>query len=508
MPDTALRVIQNTAFQIAGIPVSESAEESAKSITIKQQIGETYADNLIYWIEHEFYIPELNGPLVMEPYQRAVLREAVRQDNQGRFVYDLVLWSDIKKSIKSTIAAAVALHRALSRDWCSVKIVANDLKQASSRVYESIVRCITLNPHLKPHARISGNTIYLSNSSKIEAVPIDPKGEAGGNDDFIEFTELHAAESKASKAMWSEMTIPPTKHGFAQRWIDTYAGHTGEAPILEPLYKKCVQPDNLLILNDPDAPPGLELYRHSAQLCLWNCSPRMPWQSPEYYASEADTLTETEFNRMHRNQWGASESVFVPFAWWMNCKVPTLPPLDKYKELAVGIDAAVSGDCFGIVGVSRHSDKVAVRYVRKWIPPKHGKIVYTNVNDPLDIAYPEGVLRWLAKTYNVIVFKYDPYQLHDLCSRLGDESVGFFEPLTQGAPRLISDKQLYDFIRDQRVLHEDDPDLTEHIKNANQKNSGENDNQLRIVKRADDLKIDLAVSLAMAVVGAMEYLAE
>jgi phage terminase large subunit-like protein len=45
------------------------------------------------------------------------------------------------------------------------------------------------------------------------------------------------------------------------------------------------------------------------------------------------------------------------------------------------------------------------------------------------------------------------------------------------------------------LLHNGDPTLREHIANANRKDDGD---KLRIVKRADHLKIDAAVAAAMA----------
>ena len=96
--------------------------------------------------------------------------------------------------------------------------------------------------------------------------------------------------------------------------------------------------------------------------CLWNCSPRMPWQTPSYYASEAATLTDVEFNRMHRNQWGTSENTFIPYAWWEACK-GELPTFARGVPIVIGIDAAVSGDCFAMVGVSRLNRQTYVRFI-------------------------------------------------------------------------------------------------------------------------------------------------
>jgi phage terminase large subunit-like protein len=461
-------------------------------------------DDFIAWCESEFYIPERIGKnppaMLLDPYQKAALREAHRLTEDGRFVYSLVLWSDIKKSIKSCIAAAETLFRALKTPYYSAKIVANDLKQANSRVFGYIVRAIELNERLQDRCTVRNYRIMFDNHAIIEAIPVDPQGEAGGNDDFIEFTELHAATSKKHQQMWTEMTLSPTKAGLSQRWIDTYAGYSGESPILEPLYETVVKEGTRV----PTAIPGLELFRNGTTLALWNTHPRLVWQTPEYYASESRTLLPNEYRRIHGNEWVTSEDTFVPMEWWEACR-GILPVEDKYREVVVGVDAAVSGDCFGILAVSREGNLVIPRFVRKWVPPPGGVIEYSNVEDPEDTEYPEGVLRWLAADRNVIAFGYDPYQLHHLCTSLENDNVGYFVPFSQGADRLKADKQTRDIIRDRKILHDGNADLTEHIQNANARTEGD---KLRIVKRSLKFKIDLAVCLSMATSLAYDMLPE
>lgn len=467
----------------------------------------------VEWIESEFFIPELNGPIVLEPYQRAVLREAYRRDSRGRFVYSTVVWSDIKKSAKSTIAAAVALERARALRWGRMRIVANDLKQADSRVGDALRKAIILNARLGSRIKLSGKIVRCPNFTQIEAVPIDPTGEAGGGDDFIVFSELWGAKSVLAARMWTEATLSPLKMGRSQRWVETYAGFDGESEALEKLYKSGVK-EGRNIGADLGF-PGLEVFANAAArlLVLWNTIPRCPWQLGEdgedYYAQEAAALTQSEFNRVHRNQWQSSETKFVPDEWWEACKVaPALiPAMDTYGEVVVGIDAAVSNDCFGIVAVSRQGDKVIKRYSRKWTPEKGGKLVYSNPDNKDDPEFPGGALRWLAKRYNVIVFGYDEYQLHHLANELRADNVGFFLKFDQGADRLTADKQFYDVIRDRLFVHDGDADLTEHVRNANAKADPES-RKLRIVKRKDDLKIDLAVCASTATNLAFQYLPE
>lgn len=452
--------------------------------------------SLVDWAQSNFYIPELDGPIELYPYQIAVLNEAHRKEN-GRYVYNIVLWSDIKKSSKSTIAAIVALYRAYSLKWGSIKIIANDLKQADSRVAMYLRRAISLNPEMRDIRQVNYKTI-LPNQTTIEAIPIDPSGEAGGNDDLIIFSELWAAKHKAIMQMWTEMTLSPTKFGYSQRWIETYAGYSGESPILEQLYDRGVKNGKRLDLSyDNHDLSNLEVYREGDMLCLWNTVPRLPWQTDEYYASEERTLLPSEFQRVHRNQWISSVEKFVNILWWDNCREDIGPlsnePVVIALDAAKGSQSEVPADCFAMMVVSR-DNKIKVRYCGIWQAPRGQLLDYTPIKQEL--------IR-LCQTYSVIEVAYDPYQLHDMATTMQREGIGHFREFGQQKDRLIADRQLQQLIIERGIAHDGNPLLREHIDNANVKNHGESG--VRLIKRSHDKKIDAAVALSMAISRILYY---
>lgn len=469
-------------------------------------------DDPVEWILEHFRIPETpDHHLLLADYQQDCLREALSKDADGNFNYSLIVWSDIKKSIKSTIAAAVVLWRAFNTPWASIKIVANDLKQADSRVSFYVRRCIELNERMGAIAHVvpSGYTIdLLHNHARIESIPVDPKGEAGGNDDMVCFSELWAANNKAAQRLWTELTLSPTKYGQSFRWVETYAGYSGESPMLEKLYEQGVKEGKKLDWADEYDPP-LEVYQNvpAKFFCMWNQDPRLTWQSEEYYAQEAATLTPDEFRRVHRNQWVSSVSAFIPIAWWDACKreniINRMSPSDS---MIMALDAAVTSDSFGLTLVSgippnlldelrkqdqasQDVDYLALRHAVKWSPPKGGKI---------DFGPIETEIYRLLDQYHIIEIVYDPYQLEDMAGRIKRSMRAHVYALTQGSPRLKADKGLFDMIRDRRVVHDGIyHDLREHLSNASAE-IDKQDKKLRIVKRSELLKIDLAICLSMA----------
>jgi hypothetical protein len=86
--------------------------------------------------------------------------------------------------------------------------------------------------------------------------------------------------------------------------------------------------------------------------------------------------------------------------------------------------------------------------------------------------------------------------LHDLATRLNKEALAWFKSFSQGNDRLLSDSQLRNIIRDRKIWHRGEVDLREHIQNSDAK-IDEQDHKIRIVKKADQLKIDLTICISM-----------
>jgi len=436
----------------------------------------------IDWIEKNFYLYDTGTLMSLYECQRRPLELALSRDENGSLKYNTILWSWPKKSAKSSVIAAVADYVAEHRMNGSVKLVANDLKQADSRVGYYLREAIKLGQAHDRRKGIqvtpSGYKIQYPNGAKIECVPIDPTGEAGGNDDMIVYSELWGWKSKAHQRMWTEMTLSPTKWGNSQRWIDTYAGITGESPILEQLYETGVQ-QGRRVWDD------LEVYVNDAakMLAVWVTKPMFPWQTPEYYAQEHSLLTDSEFNRIHGNRFAASQETFIPDQWWEACQQP-ISDLGR-RGVVLGVDAASKDDCFALVIVSREGqDKAAVRYCKIYVPEK-GRV--------LDFEEIEAEIIRLYDQFYIVEVAYDQTQLVSMSQRLGKRVK--WREFSQATARVVADKRLYDMIRDRNILHSGQPDLKGHIQNADRKPE---DDKLRIVKRTADKKIDAVIALSMA----------
>ncbi len=475
--------------------------------------------DIVDWAEQNYYIKETSQPIRMMGFQKAVLRYIFDRNSKGIFSFQTVIWSQPKKSGKTTLSGIPA--RWAAETWGrfqDIYCIGNDLDQAKERAFESIKVSIELNPAYEQKKELlpdkwklaAESMECLSTGSRIKAIAADYAGEAGSNPALTLWTELWGFTSKAALRFWAEMAPSPIVPN-SMRFVETYAGYEGESELLWGLYEATVIKGRQLTAKEiglgvfeeatkPDDPVPCYVNEAAGMFAYWDegeKARRMPWQRGEegrkYYASEEATQTPSQFTRLHKNQWVSAESAFVPIEWFDACKNP-LPLQPKERTpLVLALDAAVSGDCFGAVAVSRDpkspSDSVAVRTIRKWEPPQGGK---------LDYAGPESFVRELCKNYNVVEVCYDPYQLHDFCTRLQKAGVAWFNSFDQGEKRLKADKGLYDLVRDRKFRHDGNPELREHFQNANAKQSSQEDTKLRIVKKSESKKIDLCVCCAMS----------
>lgn len=221
-----------------------------------------------------------------------------------------------------------------------------------------------------------------------------------------------------------------------------------------------------------------------------------------YVEQRRAALTEAEARVLLEAAWEDIDDVdrFLPsMALWDACR-EELPPLDPYQPLVLALDAAVSGDTFGAVAVGRHparENAVAVRGVWAWEP--NGGV--------LDHIAIERDIRQILRTHNIVQVTYDPYQLHLMAQRLANGSPEtadepstpsvWAEPFNQAGDRLEADRGLLDLIVGRNLAHDGDERLRAHIANADRKVDGE-ERKIRIVKRSQGLKIDLAVCASMA----------
>lgn len=227
----------------------------------------------------------------------------------------------------------------------------------------------------------------------------------------------------------------------------------------------------------------------------------------EYIEARGATLTEAQKQVRLYGEWadeGGTNRFLEDIIFWDTLK-QNLPPLrlkndpkrDFSDILVLAADGSVKRDHFALVGVTRHPQnrkEIAVRVVKSWIPKSGQKLDFVGSEQ---LPGPELYIKKLCEMYNVVCVVYDEYQLHQMMTNLLKGGFVWTKEFSQNAPRLLADQNLYDLILQKKIFHDGNKDLRMHIHNADCV-IDEASHKRRIVKRADSLKIDLAVATSMS----------
>lgn len=425
-------------------------------------------------IEEEMSLPDgtpMGRAFTSDPWQRdSILRPCLATDERGLPLHRNIYIELSRGCGKTHLVGILATVEALRGDGTHCFAVAKDAQQAGI-LLDSIKGQIYRNARLGRLFTVTREEVRCaSTQSFIRVMSSDVPSFYGLGasarrirlllDELCQWPErglFDAATSTLPKCTDSQMVII-SNAGLEGTWQQEV--------------RVAAEADGYYLYTTPDVPAS--------------------WVSKEDLARAEQTLPPEVYNRYYRNKWVKSTGGFVSLAAWDACAV-RLPRLDAKTPVVVGADAAVSGDCFALVAVTRaperHADAVAVRAVRVWAPERGRSIDF---QEPWD---------WLAEfvgAHSVVEITYDPYQLHDMMSRFNRKYGVWCVPFDQGIARAIADSALFSLIREKRLLHGGDPILREHVSNAAFHMSAREDTKGRLVKAAPRRKIDALVALSMA----------
>jgi hypothetical protein len=193
------------------------------------------------FIETVLHDPETGKPFKLLDAELQFLDHAFRTGADGRLLYPEQVFAAPKKSGKTGFAALHTLTTVLlfGGQFAEAYCLANDLEQATSRVFQAITRIVEASPLLQREADITRDKITFPafSNATISAIASDYAGAAGANPTISVFDELWGYTSERSRRLWDEMVPPPTRK-IACRLTVTYAGFSGESVLLEELQKR------------------------------------------------------------------------------------------------------------------------------------------------------------------------------------------------------------------------------------------------------------------------------
>lgn len=451
----------------------------------------TYSRDPAAFIDRYITRNELGQPFTLMAHQREILSAAFAFDADGRLPWDTIIYSAVKKSGKTTLNGAVTLWWAFTQEAPNdLKICANDQEQSVSRTFTTIEGLLKYNTELGASAKVLSAFIELSNGTTIEALANDYAGEAGANQGWSSWTELWAFTSEAARRMWEELTPVPTRRNSV-RFIDTYAGFEGESDLLYSLYKLVVDRDEHSEGQGERLHPILPIFanREARIFAYWDHEPRMPWQTPAYYAAQRRQLRPSTYLRLHENRWTSGASAFITSELWDACVDTGARPvlIDRNLPIWIGVDAAQKHDTAAVVAVSW--DRVRFRLVRHqiWKPTPTA---------PLDLeATIEAELREWSSRFSIQRVLCDPWQLARSISTLKAVGLPIEEFPQTTANTSAMGQTLWEVLTGNNITLYPDDELRAQALNTV---AIEGPRGFRIAKEKAARKIDAIVALAMA----------
>jgi phage terminase large subunit-like protein len=412
----------------------------------------------------------------------------------GHLRFTTLLWSEVKKSGKTFLAALLTVWWAVTRPNTEVIVAANDLEQAQSRVFQTCVDLIKKNSALRGLFRIQSEKLFVTNGTVVTAIASDYTSSAGARHSLVVFDELWGYNSENLRRLFEELTPPATERD-AWMLIVSYAGFTEESTLLETLYQR-----GLAGTRVDDA---LEVYEADGLLMFWAHEGRQRWQvgprAEQYLAEQARTLRPGTFARLHRNEWVSAEGRFLLPEQWDSCVDREQVMLGPWPALPVccGLDLGIKHDnaALVLITVDQEHCPLIVRH-RLWRP---------SPTEPLNLQAVEDYCSAVAIQYGLQALYVDPFQAHGLIQRLASRGIAVSEfPQTQAGTTRLG-QALWDAVITRRLRAYPDPDLRSHVLNAI---AVESDRGFRLAKAMSSKKVDLAVALSMTLVAASDALGD
>ena len=438
------------------------------------------------------------GKLILFPTQEQVLDRILRlNEDTGKFPYETVLYSAPKKSGKTALGAAVgSWFSEQSYDGTEIYILANDMEQAEGRM----MRAIKFDANRKGWGddHVHRYDISYPSGTVLQVLSSHYTSAAGGQQALTLWDELWGYQTEKSQRLWEEMTPIPTEK-LSLRVVVTYAGFEGESLLLWDLYEKTVLNGKRLSQDYPDLP----CYEDASgtMFAYWDHEPRMPWQTPDYYTAQMAQLRPIQFRRLHLNEWGSMEDIFIPVELWDKANVleGPLPYLTgspaKNYPISVGVDVGIKRDSSAVVGVyiDLETNKICLAFHRIW-KPRPGRPI-----NPRDI---QDYVELMCKELKVTSVLCDPTHFHQNIMEMKSKDLPVTDYNQSPSNMVAASMSLFEALQSGMVQVYNAPDLRDHLRFAAAKPQGTG---YRIIKSPDNPRPnDGAIAMAMAVHDAVE----
>jgi phage terminase large subunit-like protein len=422
-------------------------------------------------ITKESFAGSVGDPLLLRPWQRAMLGRLFARRPDGRRQHRTALIGIPRKNGKTAIIAGVALYGLVMEDeGAEVYSVAGDRDQARL-VFGTAKRMVELDEELSAECRLYRDVIEVPGTGSVyRALSADAPLKEGLSPTLTVVDEVHVIDEDlwnvfalAMGARPEPLMVGITTAGarFDSRGAETvcyrlfdYGRRTASGEIRDPAF----------YFEWWSAPEDLD-YRDPATWRIAN--PGLgDVLDPEQLVAAVGPTPEPEFRTKHPNQWVVSMSAALPTGAWEACqwKDPANPKamriISPTEPIVAGFDGSWTGDSTALIGCTLdfHLFEIAA-----WERPPddlHWQVEADEVDAAVAVMFGR---------YTVLELAGDPHewraQLQAWERRFGVRRIT--EWPTNSLERMVPAwKEFYAAVMEKRLTHDGSPGLARHVANA------------------------------------------
>jgi len=487
-------------------------------VTLAEYAVATQGEHFAWWAENycEQSVDVFAGkPLALEQWQRDFLDEALAVDEDGAPAWSSVCLVVPRKQGKTTLLAAYALWHLLEHDGAPEILLAASSDKQAGRLFDAVAQFARRSDFLREQVHVrdyAGEIARVDGNGKIIRLSSDPERLHGYNPSLVIVDELHAWQAPRLRRAWAALTTAGGARKSAQVFTITTAGesHTRDTGILGRLI------DGNERQGDVEKTGALTVSRNFAgRTLVWKYEAKTTdpfdtaavkaanpasWITEDYLAKQAANpeLSPDEFLQLHACVWSSgSRRAWIPRGQWQQLEVPDLTIPDD-AELFIGIDAALNDDCLAVAFSWRIPDSERIGVKCHVIGAKRGVPCHELVAErSMDPRIAIEVVQDLAKRHKIREVAYDPNRFELAARILDEEGFTVVDAWGKRANQTRAWAAWYDGVTTQRIAHDGDLVLAEHVTHAEAEHT-ENGWKVRKIRGQGRVKIDALVAAAMA----------
>lgn len=442
------------------------------------------------------------SPLILRPWQKALVRHILAHDEHGNFAARTQLIGTPRKNGKSALGSILALYNLIAGpSGGEVYSIAAEKMQARI-VFGDARRTVEASPDLMELCTLYRDAIEVpSLGSVYRVLSAEAYSKEGLNPHFVLADELHAMPHRD---LFDVMSLAMGSRKSASLVAITTAGQktessTGRDSVAYELYQYGVKAALGEIEDESFFMAWWESDGDHREAETWReANPGYDdLNTPSDFESAVRRTPEAQFRTKRCNQWVSSHVAWMPTGAWEACENEFVVSPDD--EIILGFDGSFSGDASVIVGATipkTEDDPVRVFLVKSW----EKDITLDDDNWRVDILEVEDTIVKFCQTHpKVREIACDPFRWQRSMQVLEEKGLPIVEwPSTSPRRMVAACAKVYDMVMEHRLEHDGNPVITRHLGNAVTKvdNLGP-----RIVKdaRNSPRKIDAAVAMVIAV---------